>query len=46
MIALPAEMAALPTPPGTYIAVGVACLLMAIVYIPDLFSKKKAEEKE
>ena len=35
---------ALQTPPGTYIAVGVACLLMAIVYIPDLFSKKKTEE--
>lgn len=37
---------ALQNPPGTYIAVGIACLLMVIVYVPDLFAKKKTEEKE
>lgn len=33
-------------PPGTYIAVGIAALLIVAVFLPDFSSKKKKEEKE
>ena len=35
-------------PPGTYVAIGVGVVLVAAVFLPDLFVKKakKAEEKE
>lgn len=33
-------------PPGTYITLGVGALLILLVFLPDLFGKKKKEEKE
>lgn len=33
-------------PPGTYITIGIVTLLIAIVFVPDLFGKKKKEDKE
>ena len=33
-------------PPGTYITIGIAVLLMFIVFLPDLSGKKKKEDEE
>ena len=33
-------------PPGTYITVGIAIVLIALVFLPDLFTKKKKEDEE
>ena len=30
-------------PPGTYIAIAVVCVLLILVFIPDIFAKKKEE---
>ena len=32
-------------PPGMYIAIGSGILLIAVVFLPDIFKKKKVEEK-
>ena len=32
-------------PPGTYITIGVGIVLILIVFLPDLFGKKKKEEE-
>ena len=31
-------------PPGTYIAIGIAVILTLLVFLPDMFKKKKQEE--
>lgn len=31
-------------PPGTYIAIGIAVILTLLVFLPDMFKKKKKEE--
>lgn len=31
-------------PPGTYVTVGIVVLLIIIVFLPDIFSKKKKED--
>lgn len=31
-------------PPGTYVTVGIVVLLIIIVFLPDIFAKKKKEE--
>ncbi len=33
-------------PPGTYIAVGIAIVLIILVFLPDMLKYKKKEEKE
>ena len=33
-------------PPGMYITIGIGALLLLIVFLPDLFGKKKQEEEE
>ena len=33
-------------PPGTYITIGVGALLILLVFLPDIFGKKKAEEED
>ena len=32
-------------PPGMYIAIGAGIVLIAVVFLPDIFKKKKVEEK-